>query len=396
MGEQSGKIATETIIGESVQTEAAEPQEQSVAANSTKSTAGENASQGFVTFDAGRKYLARVVAENGKKLIVHRFDKKSGEWQIKNESREREACIPLTAAEAEASFPGSVAAWDKAAITGAPTSIEKRQPLSLLSTLFTDQPIESKEMDLEKHRAHIKSLSAEQTITATLNGYQFLEHATAVGDLYLDACQKHFDNRGRGSRIISGYNGFEDFVERGLGAHIRTIQRRLQKYHDPEGVALRAEEEKEKRRLAAAEQKQKAQADDALKPVIGEFEKRAARYEKYFNNGEITPANWLDLLQDEKKRCDLPEWVTKLDTVIAHAKTVIAAKTETVEVEPVIDQPEPTTPEEPISAVVTTEDRAAAIAGYVLAEVRRFGDGTEMLGEVISKLMIEHEKALAE
>jgi hypothetical protein len=68
----------------------------------------------FVTFDPGRKHLARVVAANGKKFIVRRFNKKMGEWQTKNESREAHACIPLTAAEAEQSFPGCVAAWEAA------------------------------------------------------------------------------------------------------------------------------------------------------------------------------------------------------------------------------------------------------------------------------------------
>ncbi|HET6142536.1 MAG TPA: DUF3631 domain-containing protein [Candidatus Acidoferrales bacterium] len=96
--------------------EAATKQSRSVAANSTKSTASENANHGFVTFDQGRKHLARVIAVNGKKVTVRFFNKKTGEWQTKNESREREACIPLTAAEAEVHFPSSVAAWDKAAI----------------------------------------------------------------------------------------------------------------------------------------------------------------------------------------------------------------------------------------------------------------------------------------
>lgn len=74
---------------------------------------------GFVTFDRGRKHLARVVAVNGKKVTVRRFNKKTGEWQTKNESREREACIPLTPAEAEASFPGCVAAWEAAKLPAA-------------------------------------------------------------------------------------------------------------------------------------------------------------------------------------------------------------------------------------------------------------------------------------
>ncbi|HET8925571.1 MAG TPA: hypothetical protein VFN26_21485 [Candidatus Acidoferrum sp.] len=69
----------------------------------------------FVTFDPGRKHLARIVAVNGKKVTVRRFNKKTGEWQPKNESRECKACIPLTATEAAESFPGSVAVWAMAA-----------------------------------------------------------------------------------------------------------------------------------------------------------------------------------------------------------------------------------------------------------------------------------------
>ena len=210
-------------------------------------------------------------------------------------------------------------------VTEAPTPTVKTTTLSLLPIFTADQPTKLRKTDIEVHRARIKSLNPEETLSTTIAGFKLLDHATEIGDLYLAACQKLFDNRGQGNRTISGYNGFEDFVERGLGAHIRTIQRRLQKYHDPEGVALKAEEEREKRRLAAAEQKQKAQADAALKPVIEGFEKRAARFEKDFNEGSITSTAWLDLLQDEKKRCDHPDWVTKLDTVITQAKAVIAA-----------------------------------------------------------------------
>jgi alkylated DNA repair dioxygenase AlkB len=210
-------------------------------------------------------------------------------------------------------------------VTEAPTPTVKTTTLSLLPIFTADQPTELRKADMDVHRAHIKSLNPEEMLATTIVGFKLLDHATEIGDLYLAACQKLFDNRGQGNRIISGYNGFEDFVERGLGGHIRTIQRRLQKYYDPEGVALKAEEEKEKRRLAAAEQKQKAQADAELKPVIEGFEKRAARFEKDFNEGSITSTAWLDLLQDEKKRCDHPDWVTKLDTVITQAKAVIAA-----------------------------------------------------------------------
>jgi hypothetical protein len=91
------------------------PEDTSTGSAQPAKIAGENPDYGFLTFDQGRKHLARIVAENGKKLIVRLFNKKTGEWQTKNESREREACLPLSVAEAEGSFPGSVAAWDKAA-----------------------------------------------------------------------------------------------------------------------------------------------------------------------------------------------------------------------------------------------------------------------------------------
>jgi hypothetical protein len=73
----------------------------------------------FVTFDSERKYLARIISINGKKVTIRRFDKKTGEWKSKNEKIELKACIPLTPAEAEMHFPGSVAAWDNAAQSAA-------------------------------------------------------------------------------------------------------------------------------------------------------------------------------------------------------------------------------------------------------------------------------------
>jgi hypothetical protein len=73
------------------------------------------------------------------------------------------------------------------------------------------------------HRARIKSLNPEETLATTIAGFKLLDHAIEIGDLYLAACQKVFDNRGQGDRVVSGFNGFQDFVERGLGAQIRTI-----------------------------------------------------------------------------------------------------------------------------------------------------------------------------
>jgi hypothetical protein len=107
-----------TINGAEEQT----TQPQPIAANATQSasTASENADHGFVTFDRGRKHLARVVAANGKKSTVRRFNKKTGEWQAKNEIREASVCIRLTAAEAEESFPGCIAAWDAAKLPDTP------------------------------------------------------------------------------------------------------------------------------------------------------------------------------------------------------------------------------------------------------------------------------------
>jgi len=247
---------------------------------------------------------------------------------------------------------------------------------------------------MDVHRARIKSLNPEETLATTIAGFKLLDHATEIGDLYLAACQKVFDNRGQGDRVVSGYNGFEDFVERGLGGHIRTIQRRLKKFHDPEAAALKANEENEKRRLAAAAQKQevqKARAADALKLIIEGFEKLAARFEKDFNEGLITSTAWLDLLQDEKKRCDHPEWVTKLDTVITHAKTVIAsqAKTET-EVEPETEV-KPKTEVKPEAQVMTLMDRVNAIMIIASkhAAIYTGDEKTRFLSELVSKLTEE-------
>jgi hypothetical protein len=95
--------------------ESQKAQARSIVASPSQSDSGLELFE-FVTFDPGRKHLARVVAVNGKKVTVRRFNKKTGDWQTKNESRERVACVPLTAAEAEERFPGSVAAWERAAI----------------------------------------------------------------------------------------------------------------------------------------------------------------------------------------------------------------------------------------------------------------------------------------
>ncbi len=69
----------------------------------------------FLTFDSSRKHLARVIGTKGKKIIVRRFDKKSMEWGTKLEKLDQNADVVLSSEEAEKSFPGCVAAWDKAA-----------------------------------------------------------------------------------------------------------------------------------------------------------------------------------------------------------------------------------------------------------------------------------------
>jgi hypothetical protein len=52
--------------------------------------------------------------------------------------------------------------------------------------------------------------------------------------MYLRECKRRFDNRGKGQREICGYKGWRDFVERGLGKSIRTIQRQLVEAVEPE------------------------------------------------------------------------------------------------------------------------------------------------------------------
>jgi hypothetical protein len=116
--------------------EAATKQPQSVAANSTKSTASENADYGFVTFDSGRKHLARIIGANGKKVTVRRFNKKTGEWKSKNENIELNFSIPLTAAEAEETFPGCVAAWEATKLPGATTIKEDNPNATALVAAF--------------------------------------------------------------------------------------------------------------------------------------------------------------------------------------------------------------------------------------------------------------------
>jgi hypothetical protein len=89
-------------------------QSQSITANSTEleNTADTSTQYGYVTFDNERKYLARVVVVKGETVTVRRFDKKSGEWRTKLQTVQRNVCISLSADEAEASFPGCIAAWN--------------------------------------------------------------------------------------------------------------------------------------------------------------------------------------------------------------------------------------------------------------------------------------------
>jgi len=142
MAHKSNKAAT-TQIGESVQTDAApaQPQpttdadgstagnapaladvevmtteSQSIAAAPDQTEDSPHAradvqADDFLTFDPTRKHLVRVVEVKGKHLTVRRFDKKSGKWLTKAESRERNSGISLSPEEAEKSFPGCVAAW---------------------------------------------------------------------------------------------------------------------------------------------------------------------------------------------------------------------------------------------------------------------------------------------
>lgn len=71
--------------------------------------------------------------------------------------------------------------------------------------------------------------------------------------IYLDECRVRFDNRGKPGRIIDGYKGFLDFLDRGCGIRFREAYRIMERYFDPGRVA-----ERNKQRRAAAKA-QKAQ-----------------------------------------------------------------------------------------------------------------------------------------
>jgi hypothetical protein len=71
--------------------------------------------------------------------------------------------------------------------------------------------------------------------------------------IYLDECRVRFDNRGKPGRIIDGYKGFLDFLDRGCGIGFREAYRIMERYFEPGKVA-----ERNKQRRAAAKG-QKAQ-----------------------------------------------------------------------------------------------------------------------------------------
>lgn len=262
--------------------------------------------------------------------------------------------FPVTVVPPVAVVPEPVeAALPPITVTEAPTPTVKTTTLSLLPIFTADQPTKLRKADMDVHRARIKSLNPEETLATTIAGFKLLDHATEIGDLYLAACQQHFDNRGQGNRIISGFNGFQDFVERGLGAHIRTIQRRLKKFHDPEAADLKAKDESEKRRLEAAAQKQvvqKARAAAAEPPTSTERDipekpaeeeppeeepsespittkpstkKSAARSEQVFeNDGEYVALtiNWIIKLLEPVEKTD-PKRYVKLVKLITSRLT---------------------------------------------------------------------------
>jgi hypothetical protein len=57
--------------------------------------------------------------------------------------------------------------------------------------------------------------------------------------IYLDECRVRFDNRGKPGRIIDGYRGFLDFLERGCGLAFRQAYRIMEAYFEPGKVAAR-------------------------------------------------------------------------------------------------------------------------------------------------------------
>jgi|HubBroStandDraft_4_1064222.scaffolds.fasta_scaffold379522_2 hypothetical protein len=91
----------------------------------------------------------------------------------------------------------------------------------------------------------LQQMPDEIVIPATIAKAENAVLVTGECLAYLREAKTRFDNRGRVGRDICGYVGWQDFVERGLGKSLRTVQRQILESAEPE----RIEERKEKARI---------------------------------------------------------------------------------------------------------------------------------------------------
>jgi hypothetical protein len=191
----------------------------------------------FVTFDRSRKHLARVVAVNSKKVTIRRFDKKSGEWRIKNESRDREACIRLTAAEAEESFPGSVAAWDKAAQFAAGNGDKVSRQMSPNSAAPAFQSVADFVAAYADKKKSIDALTAvfvDKMGEAKKAQNNLIPHFALMQSLLSKHGANHhlvIEARKQGHKIPWWTDYYESYQDR-LWESLRTMERRIARFRD--------------------------------------------------------------------------------------------------------------------------------------------------------------------
>jgi hypothetical protein len=198
----------------------------------------------FVTFDSSRKYLARVVGVNRKKVTVRRFHKKTGEWLTKIESREREVCIRLTAAEAEASFPGSVGAWDKAADSTNGSGVEVTRQLSpnLAAPVVAATPFQSVAdfaaayTDEKKTIDDLTNKFVDKAGQAKQAQDEIIPHLSAMQSLLSKKGTHHhlvIAARKQGHKIPWWTDFYKGYKDR-LWESLRTMERRIAAYRsDP-------------------------------------------------------------------------------------------------------------------------------------------------------------------
>ncbi len=295
----------------------AEPQP--IAANHTQpaSTTGENADYDFVTFDSGRKHLARVVAVNGKKVTVRRFNKKSGESRIGNESRDREACIPLTAAEVEVRFPGSLAAWDKAAIPPngsggkvsrqlSPNSVPNTPAFQSVADFLAAYTDEKKTIDNLTDKFVDKMWEAKRAQGDLLPHFALMQSLLS----------KHGANhrlviaaRKQGHKIPWWTDYYESYRDK-LWESLRTMERRIAKYrNDPTDREPKETERGPIRRPSKADRQRLIEASHRANELIAALEvgrdakKEIADFKAVMDAGRLD-----DILQAEKHEFDFLDY----------------------------------------------------------------------------------------